>query len=122
MISVYDEGPGPPAAPSVMRIECLHPASGELVRIRVGPSGLKRVADASNAAEKLRSGFRNDVAKLLMKCLRIKFFDVRGDQSDKTLVQQADRRFQLIFVISGVDIGGEGVHTISYLGDTDEAL
>ena len=39
MISVYDEGPGPPAAPSVMRIECLHPASGELVRIRVGPSG-----------------------------------------------------------------------------------
>ena len=81
---------------------------------------VEKIVDASNAAKKLRRGFRNDVASY-DEVPSIKFL-MSGDQSDKTLVQQADQRFQLIFVISGVDIGGEGVHTISYLGDTDEAL
>jgi hypothetical protein len=110
MISVYDEGPGPPAAPSVMRIECLHPASGELVRIRIGPSGLKRMADASDAAEKLRSGFRNDIAVLLMQCLCIRFLDSAGGRQEvrSSASEQADRRFRLVFVISGVDVGGKG--------------
>ena len=108
MISVYDEGPGPPAAPSVMRIECLHPASGELVLIRVGPKGLKLVAEAEGASEKLRSGFRNDIALLLMACLRISFVKISDTKEDNM-----DRHFRLIFVVDGVDVatGDEELQT-----------
>tara|TARA_B110000091_G_C13695500_1_gene424023 strand:- start:64 stop:861 length:798 start_codon:yes stop_codon:yes gene_type:complete len=42
MLSVFDESEDPAKSPTVMRLEIMHPESGEMVVLRLGPSVLKR--------------------------------------------------------------------------------
>ena len=66
MITMYDESEGPPNPPTVMRLEVMHPESGEMVVLRLGPKLLKR---AYTAREKTPNRF--EIAEVLVNQLEM---------------------------------------------------
>jgi hypothetical protein len=66
MLTMYDESEGPPNPPTVMRLEVMHPESGEMVVFRLGPKLLKR---AYTAREKTPNRF--EIAEVLVNQLEM---------------------------------------------------
>ena len=76
MLSIFDESDGPPNPATVMRVEIMHPESGEMVIYRVGPLILKR------ASLIYKSPNRFEIAEYIMNELIMTEYINTNDKTD----------------------------------------
>ena len=67
MISIYDESDGPPNPATVMRMEVMHPESGEMNIFRIGPKRISLVMQDNKTTPN-----RFEIAEYIMNELKMK--------------------------------------------------
>lgn len=97
MIAVFDESDGPPNPPSVMRIEALHPHSGEMVSLRIGPEAIASIGLLRGEPGIMQSGFRHAIADLLVSELILQ--ELKGNATAANCDQTSPpmRELKLLF-------------------------